>query len=232
MATLLSFTQSTPGNYSFEVPLTVSTLVIECWGPGGTGTISGSSVTPGQGGGGGGYARKTVSIPAGSIIDYTVGASTYNPGTPTATPAAWTFAVLRSTGEVLARVGPGSNAVNDPVGGGSNVNDVYDVRYQGGTGVLGNPNTNGSAGGGGAGNAGNGANGQFTVGGAGGISSTETSPANLTGGAGGKGADKDGTPIAPGGGAAGSKSTESRKFGAAGRIRMHYPDPRRIILIS
>jgi hypothetical protein len=53
---------STPGAFTFQVPLNVTSITVEVWGGGGAGA-AGAGNTGGGGGGGGGYARTTLTVP-------------------------------------------------------------------------------------------------------------------------------------------------------------------------
>ncbi len=64
---------STAGNYTFTVPVGVTSLVIESYGAGGGGGGTGANFTLGGGGAGGSYVKHTIAVTPGTVYNYTVG---------------------------------------------------------------------------------------------------------------------------------------------------------------
>ncbi|OGC47516.1 hypothetical protein A2886_03265 [candidate division WWE3 bacterium RIFCSPHIGHO2_01_FULL_42_13] len=201
-ATTETFT--TDGTTDWEAPAGVTSVQVEAWGAGADGNASFGK----NGGGGGAYAKKTVSVTPGNTYTVKVGYST----------SLQADSYFNDTSTVLAK---GSSSKT----GGSAASSIGDVTYSGGDG--GNQDaTNcasyGAGGGGGAGDAGNGSNGNNVLydapscengtGGSGGTSG---------GGAGGDGhngvAGDNGTQPGGGGGAGSSGGN-----GASGKVILTY----------
>jgi hypothetical protein len=183
-----------PGNYTFAVPASVSTLSFEMIGAGG------SSGFPGSVGGGGGYMKGSLSGVAGKTLSIQVGGLGFG-GT---NPSTASYITIPGTGPLYAIAGAGGNgggssgAINGGSGGGG-------AFYAFGAGQVSNGSDGVDSGGMPAGNRGRGAT---SVGGAGG-----------TGGfvAGGAGANPSGSFIdAVGGSSAGGGSGGGGYAGGGG----------------
>lgn len=185
---------------SWESPVT-GDVEVECWGPGGGGGAggAGSGSNGGSGGGGGGYCKKTISVTAGQLVPYSIGAvgvggidaGTGQGGAGTATTAAGTLTANGGAG--------GDYGDNDPT-----------VAAAGGTATGGDINTSGSS------------SSAVTIGNDGGAGG-----AGANGGAGGAGGIESGAAAAAGtspggGGGGGARSGEPGAAGATGRVRFTY----------
>lgn len=157
-------------NGSWPVPEHVYSVQIECWGAGGAGgyTYTTLNIQPAAGGGGGAYAKSTFDVTPGSVLNITVGKGGSATGNRTTSPdivhGGNTWVVYNGETKVLAAGGKTPEGYNNYTGaaGGSIANCIFtDVAYAGGNG--GNADFGGtggySASGGGAGAAGRTANG-------------------------------------------------------------------------
>jgi len=178
----LSFSQAVvnniPGNYTYTIPSGVTTVTVQVWGSGGSGGGSSTNNNSGSGAGGGAYSTKTISVSAGDVITYSVGAGATvgaagangNNGNPS------TLIHLPSATNIISNGGNRGNA-NSNTGG------------TGGTSIGGSTNTPGGNGNPGAlatgGNGGNGAN--TTATGGTGVANGNGNPGIIPGGGGGGG---------------------------------------------
>lgn len=156
-------------NGSWPVPEHVYSVQIECWGAGGAGgyTYTTLNIQPAAGGGGGAYAKSTFDVTPGSVLNITVGKGGSALGvraTPVIRHGGDTWVEYNGETKVLAAGGKTPEGYNNYTGaaGGSIANCIFtDVAYAGGNG--GNADFGGtggySASGGGAGAAGRTANG-------------------------------------------------------------------------
>lgn len=230
---LVTVLLTTVGAGTWTKPAGVTQVVVECWGGGGAGGGATTNGTGGGGGAGGAYARKTLTYTSPSVgINYTVGAggtgSTGNGGNGGNT--------FWNTSDVLAVGGGGgqSGATQIPGAQALDTNCIGDVRYSGGTGIIGSGGLSGNiyfgAAGGAAGSTGPGGNANANAG-----DVTETGGLG-TGDFGGNGAN--GTPSSVnftglagslyGGGGGGGQRLDASRSGGNGRqglIRVIYEQP-------
>lgn len=208
---------TTPGDYVWEAPTGVTSVIAACWGGGGGG--GDGSGSGGGGGGGGAFASSSVSVTAGTFYNILVGfggtsTSLIGPGQNGGTS---TFA----TTSVVAAPGWGgfsAAGVNGAGGvGGQAASSTGTVKFSGGNGGGGlNSGDVGGGGGGAGGPSGNGGNGATAAslqgggggGGNGGSDGAVTGGgASTNGGAGGNGgnagAGADGSNHTKGGGGGG-----------------------------
>lgn len=146
----------------WTVPTGVTQITIEAWGAGGAGGFAGDQdrerPTGGGGGGGGAYAKSTVNVIPGSILNVTVGRGGENPN-GTARDGENSTVKNGSTTLVSAEGGKSVDGKNNANGaqGGQAANSIGTTKYSGGNGGngdLGDKNGAYSAGGGGGGAAG------------------------------------------------------------------------------
>lgn len=144
----------------WTVPTGVTQITIEAWGAGGAGGFAGDQDReyPTGGGGGGAYAKSTVGVIPGSILNVTVGRGGENPN-GTARDGENSTVKNGSTTLVSAEGGKSVDGKNNASGaqGGQAANSIGTTRYSGGNGGngdLGDENGAYSAGGGGGGAAG------------------------------------------------------------------------------
>jgi hypothetical protein len=205
----LTAASSSPWN----VPAGVTTVQVQCWGPGGDGHSS-TGTASGAGGGGGEYASETaLAVPSGGTASFTVGSG----GSGTST------VFTGSSVTVTAHAGtnaPGVGGANG-VGGSGSTNATHFTGGDGGNGLSGT----GKGGGGGGSSAGTAAGG--SAGGNGGIGSGGsggTAPSG--GGNGGAGGGSTANGVAGstpgGGGGGGGGTTHSGGGGADGQITLTY----------
>jgi predicted CxxxxCH...CXXCH cytochrome family protein len=193
---------------SWEAPVGVTSVTVECWGAGGNGGGGGNN-RGGGGGGGGAYSYKTnIPVVAGNF--YTV-----NVGLVSGDRDSW----FNSSLTILAKGGLDGVVAATGIGGagGQEADCIGDYSYSGGTGGNGDQLSTASGGGGGssAGTSAAGNPGVATVGG--------TAPTG--GGNGGDGGtDANGNPgSAPGGGGgAGGDKTRTGASGANGKVNITY----------
>ena len=193
----------------------VTSITVECWGPGGAGGGSNNTTTGGSGGGGGAFARRVFASPSGSH-NLVVGAG----GTGVSAAkgndgSAKTYFKSNDANGCVADFGLGGGVTGSTVGAGGLVNNsVGTDRYAGGSGFAGVA-AGGQGGGGSAGTGGNGTtatdiNGATAVtgGGPGGNGNTSTTNgsagyAPASGSGGGGGGSNDVNPATGGAGFAG-----------------------------
>lgn len=198
MATVETFT--TAGNQTWVCPVGVTTVQVECWGGGATGSNADEG---GPGGGGGAYTR-TNAYPV-------TGGSTYNLRVAAAdtSQSSW----FDSTSGVFAE-GGGSAGTST---GGRASQGIGDVKFSGGNG--GNIAAAGPDGGGGgssAGPGGAGSDGAITAGGSAGSDAGAGGNGGSSGNAGSGGS-------APGGGGGGpGQGSNTTGQGARGQVRLTY----------
>jgi uncharacterized protein (TIGR02145 family)/uncharacterized repeat protein (TIGR02543 family) len=144
----------------WTVPTGVTQITIEAWGAGGAGGFAGDQdrERPTGGGGGGAYAKSTVNVIPGSILNVTVGRGGENPN-GTARDGENSTVKNGSTTLVSAEGGKSVDGKNNASGaqGGQAANSIGTTKYSGGNGGngdLGDENGAYSAGGGGGGAAG------------------------------------------------------------------------------
>lgn len=189
----------------------VTSVAVECFGPGGAGGASLLGVAGGGGGGGGAYAR-VESIPVVPGQSYAVQCGT---GLDS-----W----FQSALTVLAKAGsPGSAAVLSATpgtggAGGSAASSVGDVTFSGGAGANGTLLAQG-AGGGAAGETGAGGNASGTTPGAGNYFSGALAYGGGSGGSTGAGS------ATGGGGAGGSLAAIPGSAGGGGAVQLYYAVP-------
>jgi len=159
---MASYTFTTVGSGSYSKPASITKLVIECWGGGGS--AFGNDGSKNGGGVGGQYAKKTITYPtANMIIPYIVaaGGSTVDIGDGYSRGTSGGDSIW-DNGQVVAKGGAAGNAIatgseNVSYKTGSIEGGVGDIVYKGGSGVVViNNAVVGHAGGGGAGSTGNG----------------------------------------------------------------------------
>lgn len=144
----------------WTVPTGVTQITIEAWGAGGAGGFAGdyNRERPTGGGGGGAYAKSTVGVTPGSILNVIVGRGGENPN-GTARDGENSTVKNGSTTLVSAEGGKSVDGKNNAQGaqGGQAANSIGTTKYSGGNGGngdLGDGNGAYSAGGGGGGAAG------------------------------------------------------------------------------
>lgn len=223
VSTPTTVTQSTPGNYTFTVPASVTSLNVQCWGGGGGGIGGSSSV--GQGGGGGGaYAGEpSYAVTPGQVLHYTVGAggTGQNVGVNTAANGGNTvFDSTNVAGKGVTAIGGFSyqSALNYGPGGSVSGNTVAFAGGNGGP--ITAFQSNGSGGGGSAGAAGTGFGGS-----SGGGAGSGGGGGGASGGAGHSSGSNGSNGSVPGGGGGGAgKGTSSHHGGngAAGEVSITY----------
>ncbi len=191
---------SAPSSICFDAsdtftPDFTGTVMVECWGAGGTGGSVTSGTTPGGGGGGGEYAR-TNSLPVTSSTPYSL---------TIASGGTESFTSFES--DCIAW--GGSNAV-DNVAGAGGTGGTGDVLHNGGNGANGgSPGGDGGGGGGSATSSGVGGNASGSTGGTG----------EGAGGVGGIGLSVAANGVAPGGGGGGDgQILAGAGIGANGRV--------------
>lgn len=197
------------GASKWLVPAGVTSVVVEAWGFGGTGDDTNPTL---RGGGGGSYAKSTITVTPGSLVDYNVGSFqggdySWFVSDPTFDPSSPCYAYGGFQGS----------------SGGFGGNDCFgDVTALGGDG--GSAGTTGGGGGGAAGSVlGNGAagsNGSGSTGGAGGIGAGGAG----SGGAGGNNglAGVNGVIPGGGGGSPGSGYGGEPSSGGSGKLVLTY----------
>lgn len=141
-----TYTYATPGSDSLTYPADVTSVVIECWGGGGSGGRARSPLNYSAGGGGGAYSKTTLFYPTpGQTATIAIGAG----GTASAAgTAGGTSSVYHSATPICLAVGGGG--VADQTGGatgGASASGTGDVKYSGGNGASGS-SSNYSGGGG------------------------------------------------------------------------------------
>jgi hypothetical protein len=182
-----------------------ATVVVECWGAGGSGADVSSNNAHGGGGGGGAYASSILDLNAGTYNYYVgIGSSTSDAGEDT-----W----FSSNTTVMAK-GGNSVPTNGTTGaaGGAASDSYGDTKFSGGNGAYAVTTGNTKTSGGGGSSAGFSMNGRDGINQAGG-------EAPIGGGAGGAGGavDFNGNPgQSPGGGGGGSATDKTDKYGGAG----------------
>lgn len=144
----------------WTVPTGVTQITIEAWGAGGAGGFAGdyNRERPTGGGGGGAYAKSTVGVTPGSILNVTVGRGGENPN-GTARDGENSTVKNGSTTLVSAEGGKSVDGKNNAQGaqGGQAANSIGTTKYSGGNGGNGDMGESSgaySAGGGGGGAAG------------------------------------------------------------------------------
>lgn len=144
----------------WTVPTGVTQITIEAWGAGGAGGFAGDydRERPTGGGGGGAYAKSTVNVIPGSILNVTVGRGGENPN-GTARDGENSTVKNGSTTLVSAEGGKSVDGKNNAMGaqGGQATNSIGTTKYSGGNGGNGDMGVSSgaySAGGGGGGAAG------------------------------------------------------------------------------
>lgn len=144
----------------WTVPTGVTQITIEAWGAGGAGGFAGDHdrERPTGGGGGGAYAKSTVNVIPGSILNVTVGRGGENPN-GTARDGENSTVKNGSTTLVSAEGGKSVDGKNNASGaqGGQAANSIGTTKYSGGNGGNGDMGESSgaySAGGGGGGAAG------------------------------------------------------------------------------
>lgn len=141
---------------TWSAPFNCTSVVFECWGPGGGGTsLTNSSydLKGGSGGGGGAYAKKTIySVSAGQTFSLVVGSagSSGIGGNPTIISSGVTEYCKAAGGN-----SDGDNIIGSGGQGGQAIDCIGDIIYAGGNGGAGcNSSCAGGDGGGGAGSTG------------------------------------------------------------------------------
>ena len=144
----------------WTVPTGVTQITIEAWGAGGAGGFAGDydRERPTGGGGGGAYAKSTVNVIPGSILNVTVGRGGENPN-GTARDGENSTVKNGSTTLVSAEGGKSVDGKNNAQGaqGGQAANSIGTTQYSGGNGGNGDMGASSgaySAGGGGGGSTG------------------------------------------------------------------------------
>lgn len=231
---------------TWTAPANVTSVQVECWGPGGGGEAGDATTEPmglpggpsGAGGGGGAYARSTVPVVPGE--DYTINIGTVG-AAGTGSGGNGGDATSTIFGDNLVHADGGYGGANQVGGmGGQATLSAGTKRSSGGRGgdgkLDGMPGD--ESGGGGGGGGGSGGFGSFGVGGTGGAGQESTGTAGGVGGAGGAGLGAAGgtggaasgtngsTGTAPGGGGGGGGASGAGDgngaAGAAGRIKLTY----------
>ena len=110
-------TFTTPGSSTWTAPTGVTSVQVECWGPGGAGSQGNATNFTGRGGGGGGgYAkRNALAVTPGNVYNYTVGGG----GTDGGTPATGANTVFTGNASVQCVAAAGASvALSKPGGAG------------------------------------------------------------------------------------------------------------------
>ena len=234
--TVVTYSTSTGSPFSWNCPVGVTSVQVECWGAGGgSGGTSTNTARAGGGGAGGGYVMNTaISVISGTNYTLAIGAGGTAGGSGASGAIAGTggnsTATFGSTILTATGGGGGGNATSTSVpancgtaGAGSSSSNVgYSDSYNfaGGNGA---PGVAGSRSGGGGGAAGSN--------GVGGAASTADATGGIagTGGANGSAGISTGNAvagIAPGGGASGGYgSSKTGAAGGAGQITITYLTP-------
>jgi hypothetical protein len=211
---------TTAGTFTggWTAPAGVTSILVECWGGGGSAATGGPS-TNGAGGAGGEYAAQTVAVTPGNSYNFTVGAGgaavsgsahAGNDGVNTSFTADAGVTVTGHAGKHGSSVASGGGGA----GGSGSANTTH---YTGGTGGSASPYSGSggsSAGSAAAGNTGSGygtATSAPTGGGAGGAGTGANSGTNGSPGS------------QPGGGGGGTYGSTTSGAGATGQIRITYP---------
>ena len=229
--TVNHISSSNPNNYTFTVPVGVTSITVEAWGGGGAGGSGSAGNNAVGGGGGGAYATNVISVTPGQKFFYTVGAGGVPNSSSGTNP---TTAGVSYFGNTSPGVPAGSQvyAVNGAFGsnsggaGGlaSNCNPSLGA-HSGGSGASpggGGGNNSGGGGGGSAGGGGNGGNGATITAGTAGIAGSLT--AGAAGGTGGANGAIGNPGVVPGGGG-GGKGTSGTLSGAGanGQVNISWP---------
>ncbi|GEM_PF-6653020 len=205
------------GTFTWQAPCDVTSIVVECWGAGGSGGGVSSFPLASSGGSGGGYVKNTAfTVIPGTIYTIRVGAGvTGTTGAGSSGQSSW-FGSITS---VLA-VGGLGGAVGSPgmaVSSG-NIGFSPGFSFYGGSGAI---NSTTTSSGGGGGSAGTGSNGLSAIGTAGGVAVTGGSVGGVgrsTNNNGGAGAVLGGG----GGGARGTTATKIGGIGGKGKVQITY----------
>lgn len=204
---MTTVTLTTSSSSPWTAPAGVTSVDVQCWGPGGNGSTGSANSHGGGGGGGGEYAENTtVAVTPGSNYIFTVGGG----GSGTST------AFTGDSVTVTAHAGANGSGASGGAGGSGSTAAIHASGGAGGTGHSGTGNQGGGGGGGSAGTGAGGTGGAGT-GAAGGGGGTAGSGGGAAGGSGGIGLGAPSTGSAPGGGGgAGGCTSSGGKIGAGG----------------
>lgn len=184
---------NTPGAGTFTVPAGVTSVTIQLWGSGGSGGGCTTSGNSGSGGGGGAYSSKTLTVTAGDVITYTVGAgATAGAAGSNGNNGNASTANHIPTGTALTANGGSRGNANSSTGGLGGTATGGSISISGASGGAGGTNTGGNGGNGGnttgtGGNGGTNANGTAGTAPGGGGGGAERNNFNVSGGAGANG---------------------------------------------
>jgi hypothetical protein len=214
---MTTVTLTTASSSPWNVPAGVTSVDVQCWGPGGNGANGQVNSHSGAGGGGGEYAEvTTLAVPSGGTASFTVGSG----GSGTAT------SFTGSSVTVTANAGTNGSGIGGGNGGTGSTNAIHDNGGDGGNGHTGTGNQGGGGGGGSGGASGAGGTGGPGTASAGGSGGSAGSGGGAAGGAGAPPAGSPGAGSAPGGGGGGGRSTSSISgsgaAGADGQITLTY----------
>jgi hypothetical protein len=181
-------TFTTPGEFTFTVPVGVTQVEAEVWGAG-SGSFASVSGVPSGGAGGGGYARgRVTSLTAGTLISVVVGAGG-SAGTGSANPTTGGSSSLGAISATGGGLNPQANASSPQNGAPGGIGVGGDFNAAGSAGQAGISNVGGLGGAaplGGSQNSGTAGNGGIFPGG--GASGAGTGPAGNQANPGGSGA--------------------------------------------
>jgi hypothetical protein len=206
---------------SYTVPAGAKSVLIQTWGAGGSGS-KGYTNLKGTGGGGGGFAQKTMNITGGSVLSVTVGTGAVGAAASGNGSAGGTTSV--SFGSVVASATGGAGGIStitpSGTGGAGGIFSIGDFGYSGGSGAtIQQPNDASPGGGAGssAGTASNGNNAGNTSTGSGSSGGTAVT-GGAAGGSGGTANSNGDAGGFPGGGGGGSAGTGIGGNGGNGRV--------------
>ena len=128
--------QTNSGNYSFTVPVGVTSIIVECYGAGGAGGGSTATYSGSGGGAAGAYVKYTLAVTAGQVYKYTVGAGGQGIANATGGTGGSSFFGNSSdglpTGALVLAVG-GAGGITNTVSGNAT---TYNGGAAGGTGSI------------------------------------------------------------------------------------------------
>lgn len=217
---MTTVTLTTSSSSPWTAPAGVTSVDVQCWGPGGNGANGVTNSHAGGGGGGGEYAENTaVAVTPGSNYTFTVG------GGGSGTASVFTGDAV----SVTAHAGASGSGTSGGSGGSGSTAPVHTSGGGGGSGSSGTGNRGGGGGGGSGGastGGGSGGNGSTVSAGSAGSAGTG-SPAGAAGGAGSNptvasaaaGSSPGG---AGGGGRSGTSAFSGGASGADGQIILTY----------
>ena len=205
------------GTFTWQAPCDVTSIIVECWGAGGSGGGATVNASASSGGSGGGYVKNTsFTVVPGTIYTITVGAGGIGSNTSGVSGgASWFSSVtsVKAVGGLGGSIGSPGLAVNS-----GNVGFTPGFSFYGGSGAA---NTGTGTSGGGGSSAGTGSNGLNAIGAAAGIAV----PGGVIGGVGRTTSNNGGAGGILGGGGGGARVTTAAKnggVGGKGKVQITY----------